>query len=151
MFFTRCEQDVITYAALFHRFSDTLNIFRMACPRPVDELERGAKANFTLQDEVLFEKHTDFISVMVFPFKSLSLLATAIRPTAPQLAPHGCRAPAAPHPELQRGAPFEDITLINAFHANARASLSSTRGASPTLSWSSCTTTTSRSIVRHSC
>ena len=46
---------------------------------PVDKLESSAKTYFTLQDEVLFEKHTDFISVLVFPFKFLSLLATTIR------------------------------------------------------------------------
>ena len=56
-FFTRCEQFVITYAELFNRFAETLNIFRMACPLLVDELESSAKANCTLQDEVLFEKH----------------------------------------------------------------------------------------------
>ena len=109
MFFTRCEQDVITYAALFHRFSDTLNIFRMACPLVVDELESSAKANFTLQDKVLFVKDTDFINTMDFLFESLSLLATAIRgvrPTALRHAPRCCRAPAAPPSALQRGAPL---------------------------------------------
>ena len=102
--FTRCERSVITCVSLFRRCADTLDIFRMACPLVVDELESSAKANFTMRDEVLFVKDTDFISVTVFPFKFLSLIATAIRRSGKlrRHAPHGCRAPAAPPTALQR-------------------------------------------------
>ena len=136
-FFTRCEQYFITYAALFHRFADTLNIFRMACPRLVEELESSAKANFTLQDEVLFVKHADLISVLVFPFKLLSLIATAIRRYG-QLRRNSLHTVAERllhllqrcNEELR----FDAITLINTFYANTKGEFVINAGASRTLS-----------------
>ena len=58
-FFTRCEQPFITHAEEFILFADMLNILRVACLLLVEELKNSAKTNFMLEDEVLFEKHTD--------------------------------------------------------------------------------------------
>ena len=136
-FFTRCGEYFITCAELFHRFADTLNIFRTACPRLAVELESSAKANFTLQDEVLFVKHTDFISVVVFLFKFLSLVATAIRrygqlrrDTLHTVAERPLHLFQCCNEELR----FEDITLINVFYANAKGEFVIHWGASRTLS-----------------
>ena len=150
-FFTRCEQHSITCAELFHPFADMLNVFRMACPRLTDELESSAKANVSLQDEVLFEKHTDFISVMVFPFKSLSPLATAIRRDGQLLSDTLHTVAYRLLHLLQRYNEelcFEAITIINAFYANTMCEFLIDAGASCTSSRSSRSTTASRSIVR---
>ena len=121
-FFTHYEQDFITCAELFHRFENTLDIFRMACPSLVEELESSAKTYFTLLDEVLFVKHTDLISVMAFLFKFLSLLATAIwwyvrlrRDTLHTITERLLHLLQRYNEELRF-----DNTLINTFYANTK-------------------------------
>ena len=123
VFFTHCEQYYITYAELFNHLADTMNICRMACPRLVEEFESSGKVNLALQDEVLFEKHVNFISVTSFPFKFHALITTAIRrygqlrhDTLHTVTERLLHLLARCNEELR----FEDITLLTSSFANAK-------------------------------
>ena len=96
---------------------------RMACPRLVEEFESSGKVNLALQDEVLFEKHVNFISVTSFPFKFHALIATAIRrygqlrrDTLHTIAERLLHLLARCNEELH----FEDILPITSFFTNAK-------------------------------
>ena len=72
-FFDELEVLFIDYSDVFSVYLEVMNICKLLSPSFYNELEEIEK-KFTAEDQQLFNKHCDFLSIVIIPFKFLSKL-----------------------------------------------------------------------------